>query len=345
MLKSKLNTNQYMKKEMTYNVFIDDQLRPYDVFNKTNNPLYKQQFVVVKSFSQFTEYVEEQFKKDGSYPGFISFDFYLSPVTMQVTDDYSVYLNEDSYKLSGLSCAQWIVNFVRKNNLPIPKYIIHDVNTTGRRLIQKVFNNPTTVIDPFVSEETIESPINIETKTIHHEIPIAKVVVKRVEPNPVPVVKIEPKKVEPKKDDSKTPIQQHQYWTSFKEFLEKNKSIVKIKKPLPQYWINFPVGKSEYYISAMVSSREPSLTIILCFMGADSKTNFEKVKKLSYTKSFSEIDKNIIWDKMDGKKMSGVSLKIDGDFTNENDREKQFTWFMTNLEKFVNYFRPIIKEM
>jgi len=329
---------------MTYNVFIDDQLRPFDVFNKTNNPIYKQQFVVLKSFAQFSEYVEEQFRKEGTYPGFISFDFFLSPVTMQVTEDYSVYQNDDSYKLSGLECAKWIVNFARKNNFPIPKYIVHDVNTTGRRLIPKVFNNPTTAMDPFVSEENLPENITVnkETNTLHHEKPIAKVVVKTVEPKVVDP-KVKKIKVD-KKDDSKTPIQQYQYWTSFKEFLEKKKSSVKIKKSLPQYWINFPMGKSEYFVQTMVNSKEPLLTIMLCFMGTDAKNNFDKMKKLSYDKSFS-IDKNIIWDKMDGKKTSAVYIKTEGDFTDENDREKQFTWFMTNLEKFVNYFRPFIKEM
>jgi hypothetical protein len=288
------------------------------MFNKTNNPIFKQDFVVVKSYNQFVEYVEEQFKKDGSYPGFISFDYLLSPVRLQVIEDYSIHMNDESYMNSGQECAKWIVEFTKKNNLPTPKYIIHDQNSgpnsTGRMKISREFNHSTNIVPPVIVTPVIVTPV---TKTTT---------------------------AETKSESQKISDIQEQYWTKLKIYLEKNGSIVKIKKSLPQYWINFPIGKSDFYISAMISSREPVLSIMLCFMGTESKSNYDKLNKKCYDSSLATIN-GIIWDKMDGKKMSGVYLKTNGDFTNTELWDEQFSWFMENLEKFINYFKPIIKNI
>lgn len=331
-----------MKKEITYNIFLDDQFRPFDIFCKTNNKLYQeQQFVVVKSKDQFVGYIEEQFKKDRSYPSFISFDYHLAPVNMRVTDDRCIYYGDETYIPDGVECAEWIVEFCRKNNLLIPKYFIHDVNPIGRKLINKVFNSVGATVG---SPITISNPIRVPE-------PFVKIVIK-----PEPMIKLELvknfKQIKIKKlkisstnstkKEKKTISQlQQEYWESFKNFLEEKKSTVRIKKALPQYWINIPMGRSDYYISAMINTRGNVLSVVLCFMGNDSKSNYDKLYELAYDGSL-EI-KDIVWDKKEGSKMSEVYLKINGDFLNINDRLKQFVWFMTTLEQFTSYFKPIIK--
>lgn len=339
-----------MKREMTYNVFIDDQLRPIDIFYKTNNPFYKvEQFITVKSFNEFKECVEEHFKKDGSYPGFISFDFLLTQVLMKVTDDYSVYQNDDSYVLSGFECAQWIIDFVLKNNIPIPKYIIHDTNPTGRYKINKVFNNPTSVksIDPFITVDPVIDPagtshpkglkteVVIETKKT--ELKISKTeMVAETKPEPKETVKIDVSESKIKTDHL-----QLEYWSALKKFMESNKSEVKIKKTNPQYFLNFPLGKSEFNVSAQVSSKDKELKITVNFWTEKSKINFEKVKKIAYNDSL-KFD-GLYWDKNEGHILSFVTITTKGDFTDKNDWKNQFNWFMKNLNGLISFFKPIIK--
>jgi hypothetical protein len=126
---------------MNYNIFLDDQLIPMDIFYKSSNKKYKEEkFIVVKSKEQFVSYIEEQFKKDGSYPTFISFDYYLAPVNLLVTEDNFIYYNDETYTPDGVECAEWVYDFCKLNNIPIPEYLIHDVNITGKRLIKRVFN-------------------------------------------------------------------------------------------------------------------------------------------------------------------------------------------------------------
>lgn len=331
-----------MKKDMTYKVFIDDKLRPIDIYYKTNNPIYHDEIVHCRNYDEFVQCVEERFK-DGSYPGFVSFDYLLTNVMMQITDTYEVHYNDEAYAQDGVDCANWLVNFMLKNNLPLPKYIVHDTNTRGRTLIQKVFNSatPNVVSDPFVSP----------TPTPVVSIPIIETPVKEVKPvieTPKVTEKVKEVKSTPvdedKKEKDKIVILQQRYWDGLKTYLEKNKSSVNIKKTYPQFYINLPIGKSGSHVSIAVNSREPKNIILgLCFMGETSKTNFDKLKKLCYNESMKEMN-GLFWDRMDGKKMTHIYLKNECDFTNENDWNNQFKWFMVNMEKMFNFFKPYIKD-
>ncbi len=343
-----------MKRDMTYNIFIDDVLRPIDIYNRhlPANPIYKEQFVVLKSFNQFVKYIEEQFKIDGTYPGFISFDYLLAEVTMQVRDDRQIFFNDDSYTPSGVECAEWLVNFCKKNNLPIPKYIVHDINTYGKKQISKVFNLISTskTNDPFESKVInneplvktnytgLDSTLIEKTEKIEHK--------NEIEPKPITESVNKMNFVlEKQYEKLKKNEFQELYWVSLKEYLDKNNSIVKIKKPLPQYWINIPMGRSGFHISIMVNSREKILTVVLCLMGDDSKNNFNKLKEICYDNSINEIN-GIIWDKMDKNKTSSyILLKNPKDFTKTKDWPNQFEWFKETLEKFIVFFKPIIKNL
>jgi hypothetical protein len=319
--------------------------------------------VVVKSKEQFVGYIEEQFKKDGSYPSFISFDYHLAPVSMQVTEDRFIYYGDETYTPDGVECAEWILEFCQTNNLPIPKYFVHDVNPTGRRLINKVFNSVgATVGSPITTPNTIRvpDPFMEVVKPIEPKINVIKPVVKtepieKIETVLQPAIDFVTKQTnssslnvtitdgDKSTKKEKVPVSQLQqeYWEAFKNFLEEKKSTVRVKKALPQYWTNIPMGRSDFYISAMINTRGNILSVVLCFMGSDSKSNYDKLYELAYEGSL-EI-KDVVWDKKEGSKMSEVYLKTNGDFLNTNDWSKQFEWFMTTLEQFTAYFKPIIK--
>lgn len=326
-----------MKKDMTYKVFIDDKLRPIDIYYKSNNPLYQGDIIHCRSYDEFVQCVEEKFKKEGSYPGFVSFDYLLTNVTMKITDTYEVHFNDEAYTQDGADCANWLVNFMMKNNLPLPNYIVHDTNVRGRMNIQKAFNSATSniVSNPF----TEPTPVVIETPVIKETPVVTKEVKTSVKETPVK----EDKSEEISKE--KIVILQEKYWENFKNYLEKNKSSISIKKVLPQFYINFPIGRSNFHLSVAVNSRKPrNLLLELCFMGENSKTNFDKLKKLCYKESIEAID-GLSWDRMEGKKMARLFMKIEYDFMNEKDWNNQFKWFMDNLEKMSNFFKSYIKEI
>ncbi len=142
-----------------------------------------------------------------------------------------------------------------------------------------------------------------------------------------------------------TKLLQQEYWQGLKDYMEDNKSSVKMQNPLLQHWTNIAIGKSNYHLSASVNSRDKSINIWLNIMGENAKENFDKLHEQSYENSLAEINAELVWDKMEGRKMSAVMLKSNGDFSEKSDWTNQFAWFKEHLEKYTKYFKPKVAKL
>ena len=142
-----------------------------------------------------------------------------------------------------------------------------------------------------------------------------------------------------------TKLLQQEYFQALKEYMERNKSFVKMQNALPQHWTNIAIGKSNYTLSANVNSRDNSLNIWLNIQVENAKEAFDKLYELAFENSLDEISNSLEWNRMEGRKMSAVTLKTEGDFSNKKDWERQFTWFKENLEKFTRFFKPLVREL
>jgi hypothetical protein len=142
-----------------------------------------------------------------------------------------------------------------------------------------------------------------------------------------------------------TKLLQQEYWQGLKDFMETKKSFVKMQNPLPQHWTNIAIGRSNFHLSASVNSRDNSINIWLNIMGDQAKENYDKLYSVGYESSFAEVNKDLVWDKMDGRKMSAVMLKAIGDFTDRNEWNNQFQWFKDNLERYMGYFKPKVVKL
>jgi hypothetical protein len=135
---------------------------------------------------------------------------------------------------------------------------------------------------------------------------------------------------------------QQEYWQALKNFMEDNKSFIRMRNPLPQSYSDYSLGKSNIYLSATVNARDKSINIWLNIMGEHAKENFDKLYELFYENSLKEVNKDLIWDRMEGRKMSMVILKSKAVITDKSDWANQFNWFLGNLERFIKYFKPRI---
>lgn len=138
---------------------------------------------------------------------------------------------------------------------------------------------------------------------------------------------------------------QQEYWQGLKNFMEDNKSFARMQTPLLQHWTNISIGRSNFHLSASVSSRDNSINIWLNIIGDNAKENYDKLYEIAYEKSLEEISEDLVWDRLEGRKMSVVMLKTTGDFLKRNEWTKQFIWFKDYLERFINYFKPKIAKL
>ncbi|MCK6603700.1 MAG: DUF4268 domain-containing protein [Ignavibacteriaceae bacterium] len=153
------------------------------------------------------------------------------------------------------------------------------------------------------------------------------------------------KQVKVRKDDggiTETKKLQLQYWAALGEYMSGNSKIIKMRNARAQHWTDVALGKTDFYLSAVVNSRENVLAVWLNIVGVNAKQNFDKLYEIAYTDSLEKIGKDLIWERLDGKKMSYVFLRTQGDFTNESDWPAQFEWFKENLEKFYKFFKPLL---
>ena len=134
-----------------------------------------------------------------------------------------------------------------------------------------------------------------------------------------------------------------EYWTELKEYFEAKGTKIKSQKPSPQHWTNFAIGKSDYHMSAVHSVRDKFIRVEFLINGNDSKEKFYELKEKYELDSYDKIDNQLIWDKLEGRKVSWVYIQKDVDVNNKSDWPNQFQWILTNLEKMDDFFRPKLK--
>ena len=136
---------------------------------------------------------------------------------------------------------------------------------------------------------------------------------------------------------------QIEFWQGLKNYMEASGSFVKMRDARPQSLSDISIGKSDIYITASINAQTQILNIWLVIRGVNAKIWFDRLYKSYYDTSLIEIDKGILWDRMEGRLRCAVILQKSADFRNKSEWNQQFEWFKEYLEKYVRFFKPRIK--
>ena len=142
-----------------------------------------------------------------------------------------------------------------------------------------------------------------------------------------------------------TKLLQQEYWQGFKDYIEENGNKIRTQKALPQHWTNIAIGRTNFHLSAQVSTRENKISIWLNIIGPNAKANFDKLSEISQTRSKTELSEDLQWQRMDDNKQSAVILTEYGDMTIKSKWNEQFKWFQENIESFTRFFKPTIMKL
>jgi len=125
-------------------LFLDDMRVPFDCISymKPNvRHIYEdEKWDVVRTYDDFVGYVEHF-----GLPDLISFDHDLadehySPAMYDGNNQYNQLY--DSFKeKTGYDCAKWLCEYCSENKLPLPMYVVHSMNPTGKENILSVLDN------------------------------------------------------------------------------------------------------------------------------------------------------------------------------------------------------------
>ena len=138
---------------------------------------------------------------------------------------------------------------------------------------------------------------------------------------------------------------QKQYWEEFVSYMKANPSkLFHTQTPAPQHWMNIAIGRSYFYMSVCVSSRENKISVQFWINNENPKAAFDSLL-VHKQQSLTEISADIDWLRLDDRKQSSVQLSKPYDFLDVSTRQAQFAWFKEFIEKFITFFKPKIKNL
>ncbi|MBG0810807.1 DUF4268 domain-containing protein [Methylosinus sp. H3A] len=135
------------------------------------------------------------------------------------------------------------------------------------------------------------------------------------------------------------------YWASFSEFLKARGSHFKIRRPNKDHWFNFPIGRSDFVISATISTDKRRIGVELYARRDVDKSAFRALfaDKLAIEREFGEA---LDWQELPTKKASRIALfRHSVDPSDESQREDLHDWMLAKMDRFKLVFGNRVKAL
>lgn len=136
-----------------------------------------------------------------------------------------------------------------------------------------------------------------------------------------------------------------EYWTAFRDTYKENKTSIRIRKALAQSWMTFPIGRSNFWLSASISKLKKKINITLSIYGEDRLAYYRLLQQQK-----KEIEKQIgmqlQWYEHKEKKESLIRNTFeDVDPSDKSKWPHQHKMIFETLELFHSTFAPLIKNL
>lgn len=135
------------------------------------------------------------------------------------------------------------------------------------------------------------------------------------------------------------------YWSALRDHLLDKNSRLSPHKPLPQSWMPFAIGRTDFRTEARFSTLKGHLQVALIIQGQNSQAHF-KLLEQEKGEIEKELDESLVWQPREPGRHNVISItKSDVDPADELDRVNQMEWLSDMLERFDNAFRPRVKNL
>lgn len=137
----------------------------------------------------------------------------------------------------------------------------------------------------------------------------------------------------------------YDFWNAFIEYMNNNPSkYFRTQSASYSHWMNVAIGKSFVHIALLLNTREKKVTIQLYIWDDAEKKYFDELVKHK-EKAEEAIGQKLAWRRLEGKKASTIDLYKSCDLTNPAAHEEIFAWYKEYTEKFISFFKPILKNL
>lgn len=138
---------------------------------------------------------------------------------------------------------------------------------------------------------------------------------------------------------------QLEYWTKFQQVMKKKQGSLRPQKPMPQHWMNFAIGRSNFHLFAFVNTIENRIGIGLVVKGPNAKPHFHllSAEKDEIEKEFGQA---LEWKELPTKIESRIMLnKFDANLVDKERWDEYCLWMAEILEKYSRVFKDRIQKL
>jgi len=135
-----------------------------------------------------------------------------------------------------------------------------------------------------------------------------------------------------------------EYWTKFKEALHGHHNL-RPRKPFPQHWYDFSIGRSGMHLTTTINSRDNQLTTEVYLNDENAKAFFHLL--LPHRESIeAELGFKLNWDELPERKACRIfRLKKNVDVTDRKTWSESRQWQIKNLEALYDAFHPYLMKL
>ena len=135
------------------------------------------------------------------------------------------------------------------------------------------------------------------------------------------------------------------FWNRFGARISENKSSLRIPKPNTDYWKNYSIGRSEFAVAPMILARDAWIGIQLTMYGDQAKQLYAAILAQKDMIELA-IGEPLVWRELPNHKESQIRLvRKDLDPKDKARWTEICDWLISRTEKFLNVFRPIVKDL
>ncbi len=147
-------------------------------------------------------------------------------------------------------------------------------------------------------------------------------------------------------DLSETKILQRSYWEALNPILNlKGGPVIGNKKPQPQSWMSYPIGKADVHLGAAMNINRNWVRTELYIAGANAKAYFSLLKKQSQAIE-QELGYPLEWEELPEGQDSRISVALpDANPKNVDDWKRQHEWLAVKLNEMHRVFSRRVKDL
>ena len=141
-------------------------------------------------------------------------------------------------------------------------------------------------------------------------------------------------------------IAKYEFWSAFYEYMQKNPSkLFRPHRPSHDHWMTIAIGRARFHINLLVNTIDKKVSISLVLADDSEKLYFDAI--INHREEAEEfIGEKLEWNRLEGKKSSNVQLnRNNSDLTNPLQQQEIFAWYKDYTERYIKYFKPIIKKL